>query len=174
MWLATGRTDMRKGFDGLALIVQETLESAIRIVAICLSFAVAVAIASNVCGTMGRGCACSRRVGAGAGFLAVDGRRDGDNLPGWRSWAICSMALIGECHRRKLGVRRRLASDSCLQIRSAVIPSVVTDHVRFASSDLAAAPLISPSARARMESQVRAATPAIWVTLKQRGPAPRR
>ena len=25
VWLATGRTDMRKGFDGLALIVQETL-----------------------------------------------------------------------------------------------------------------------------------------------------
>jgi transposase len=25
VWLATGRTDMRKGFDGLALAVQETL-----------------------------------------------------------------------------------------------------------------------------------------------------
>jgi transposase len=25
VWLATGHTDMRKGFDGLALIVQETL-----------------------------------------------------------------------------------------------------------------------------------------------------
>ena len=25
IWLATGRTDMRKGFDGLALLVQETL-----------------------------------------------------------------------------------------------------------------------------------------------------
>ena len=25
MWLVTGHTDMRKGFDGLALIVQETL-----------------------------------------------------------------------------------------------------------------------------------------------------
>ena len=25
VWLATGYTDMRKGFDGLALIVQETL-----------------------------------------------------------------------------------------------------------------------------------------------------
>ena len=25
-WLATGHTDMRKGFDGLALIVQETLK----------------------------------------------------------------------------------------------------------------------------------------------------
>ena len=26
VWLATGHTDMRKGFDGLALLVQETLE----------------------------------------------------------------------------------------------------------------------------------------------------
>ncbi len=25
VWLATGRTDMRKGFNGLALVVQETL-----------------------------------------------------------------------------------------------------------------------------------------------------
>jgi transposase len=25
VWLATGRSDMRKGFDGLALLVQETL-----------------------------------------------------------------------------------------------------------------------------------------------------
>jgi transposase len=26
VWLATGRTDMRRGFDGLALAVQETLK----------------------------------------------------------------------------------------------------------------------------------------------------
>lgn len=26
VWLATGHTDMRKGFDGLALIAQETLK----------------------------------------------------------------------------------------------------------------------------------------------------
>ena len=26
VWLATGHTDMRKGFDGLALIVKETLK----------------------------------------------------------------------------------------------------------------------------------------------------
>ena len=26
VWLATGHTDMRKGFDGLALLVQETLQ----------------------------------------------------------------------------------------------------------------------------------------------------
>ena len=34
VWLATGHTDMRKGFDGLALLVQEKL-SAIRTAAIC-------------------------------------------------------------------------------------------------------------------------------------------
>jgi transposase len=28
VWLATGHTDMRKGFDGLALMVQERLEMA--------------------------------------------------------------------------------------------------------------------------------------------------
>ncbi len=26
VWLATGHTDMRRGFDGLALLVQETLK----------------------------------------------------------------------------------------------------------------------------------------------------
>jgi len=26
VWLATGHTDMRKGFDGLALLVQETIK----------------------------------------------------------------------------------------------------------------------------------------------------
>jgi transposase len=26
VWLATGHTDMRKGFDGLAVVVQETLK----------------------------------------------------------------------------------------------------------------------------------------------------
>ena len=26
VWIATGHTDMRKGFDGLALMVQETLK----------------------------------------------------------------------------------------------------------------------------------------------------
>ena len=34
VWLAAGHTDMRKGFDGLALLVQETL-SGIRTAGIC-------------------------------------------------------------------------------------------------------------------------------------------
>ena len=37
VWLATGHTDMRKGFDGLALLVQER-SGVIRTAAICLSF----------------------------------------------------------------------------------------------------------------------------------------
>ena len=43
VWLATGHTDMRKGFDGLALIVQETLKRDPH-AAICSSSAVAGAI----------------------------------------------------------------------------------------------------------------------------------
>jgi len=43
VWLATGHTDMRRGFPGLALLVQETLK-AIPIRAISSSFADAAAI----------------------------------------------------------------------------------------------------------------------------------
>ena len=43
VWLVTGHTDMRKGFDGLALIVQETLRRT-RIPAICSFFAAAAGL----------------------------------------------------------------------------------------------------------------------------------
>ena len=36
VWLASGHTDMRKGFDGLALLVQETPKRDPHSVAICL------------------------------------------------------------------------------------------------------------------------------------------
>ena len=36
IWLASGHTDMRKGFDGLALLVQETPTRDPHSVAICL------------------------------------------------------------------------------------------------------------------------------------------
>ena len=60
VWLATGHTDMRKGFDGLALMVQEKLKQdphgghlfvfrGRRGAADC----------SRFCGTMARGCACT-------------------------------------------------------------------------------------------------------------------
>ena len=41
VWLAAGHTDMRKGFDGLALQVQRSYGS-IRTVGICSSFAAGV------------------------------------------------------------------------------------------------------------------------------------
>ena len=41
VWLATGHTDMRKGFDGLALLVQERLQHDPRAICSC-SVAVAV------------------------------------------------------------------------------------------------------------------------------------
>ena len=46
VWLATGHTDMRKGFPGLALLVQRSSRP-IRTVAICSSFAGAVAGSSR-------------------------------------------------------------------------------------------------------------------------------
>jgi IS66 Orf2 like protein len=71
VWLAMGHTDMRKGFDGLALIVQETL-SAIRIVPICSSSAVAGAISLNASGATARAYASSPNDSNAAGFC---GRR---------------------------------------------------------------------------------------------------
>ena len=43
VWLAAGRTDMRKGFDGLAAQAQERMGRT-RSAVICSSFAVAAAI----------------------------------------------------------------------------------------------------------------------------------
>ena len=71
VWLATGHTDMRKGFDGLALIVQETLKRDPHW-AICSSSAVAGAISSSAFGATARACACSPRGLNGAAFC---GRR---------------------------------------------------------------------------------------------------
>ena len=71
VWLATGRHDMRKGFDGLALIVQETLKRDPHSGRV-LFFAVAAAISSSACGTMGRVCVCSRNGWSEGGFC---GRR---------------------------------------------------------------------------------------------------
>jgi transposase-like protein/transposase len=58
VWLATGHTDMRKGFDGLALLCSRRC-GAIRIKAICSCSTAGVARCSRCCGTMARGCACS-------------------------------------------------------------------------------------------------------------------
>ena len=71
VWLATGHTDMRKGFDGLALMVQETLKRDPHC-GICSSSAVAGAISLNACGAMARVYACSPNDSNAAGFC---GRR---------------------------------------------------------------------------------------------------
>ena len=49
VWLVTGVTDMRRGFDGLAAIVQTTL-AAIRLMARCLYSEASEAIASRCFG----------------------------------------------------------------------------------------------------------------------------
>lgn len=71
VWLATGHTDMREEFDGLALMVQETLKRDLPS-RHCSAFAVAVAISSNVLGMTTRGCALSPNGSNGGGFY---GRR---------------------------------------------------------------------------------------------------
>lgn len=57
VWLACGATDMRKGFDGLAVLVQQALEqSPIRVR--CSPSGASAAIWSSCCGMTVRGCAC--------------------------------------------------------------------------------------------------------------------
>ena len=65
VWLATGHTDMRKGFDGLALIVQETLKRDPHS-AICSSSAVAAAISIKCLWHDGQGlCLFAKRLERG-------------------------------------------------------------------------------------------------------------
>jgi transposase len=66
VWLATGHTDMRKGFDGLALMVQETLKRDPH------GGHLFVFRGRRACGTMAKGCACSTRGSNEVGFC---GRR---------------------------------------------------------------------------------------------------
>ena len=56
VWLAAGHTDMRKGFDGLALLVQETL-GVIRMAGTCSSSGAAAADCSRCSGMTARACA---------------------------------------------------------------------------------------------------------------------
>ena len=75
VWLATGHTGMRKGFDGLALIVQETLKRDPH----CGHLFVfrgrrgdLITISLNACGATARVYACSPNDSNAAGFC---GRR---------------------------------------------------------------------------------------------------
>ena len=71
VWLATGHTDMRKGFDGLALLVQEKLKQDPH-AAICLCFAAGAVDCSRYCGMTGKACVCSR---SAWNAVASSGRR---------------------------------------------------------------------------------------------------
>ena len=94
VWLATGHTDMRKGFDGLALFVQETLKRDPHCGHLFASV-VAGAISSSAFGAMVRACVCSPNGSNGTVPVAVDGRRNGDDL---------------DCATRLSSGRHRLAS----------------------------------------------------------------
>jgi transposase len=59
VWLATGHTDMRKGFDGLALMVQEKLKQDPHGGHLFVFAAIGADCSRCFC-TMGKACACSR------------------------------------------------------------------------------------------------------------------
>ena len=71
VWLATGHTDMRKGFDGLALIVQETLKRDPHSGHLFV-FRGRRGDLSSVYGTTARACVCSQ---SGSNGVASCGRR---------------------------------------------------------------------------------------------------
>jgi transposase len=71
VWLATGHTDMRKGFDGLALIVHETLKRDPHCGDLFV-FRGRRGDLINACGATARVCACSPNDSNVAGFC---GRR---------------------------------------------------------------------------------------------------
>ena len=115
VWLATGRTDMRKGFDGLALIVQETLRRD--------PHSGHLFVFRGRRGDLikclwhdGQGmCLFAKRLERGRFLWPSTAEGTVTISPG--SSAICSRASIGEC-RGKPGVRRRPADDFCLQSRA--------------------------------------------------------
>ena len=82
VWLATGHTDMRKGFDGLALIVQETLKRD--------PHSGHLFVFRGRRGDLikclwhdGQGlCLFAKTARTGSVSVAVDGRRNGDDLDG--------------------------------------------------------------------------------------------
>ena len=67
VWLATGHTDMRKGFAGLALMVQEALKRDPHGGHLFVLRG-AAEISSNAFGTTAKGCVCSPRDLNGVGF----------------------------------------------------------------------------------------------------------
>ena len=119
VWLATGRTDMRKGFDGLALIVQETLKRDPHSGHLFVFR-----------GRRGDLIKCLWHDGQGLCLFAKRLERGRFLWPSSADGTVTISAAqlgyliegsIGAC-REKPGVRRRPDEDFCLQIRAFVIP----------------------------------------------------
>jgi len=68
IWVACGTTDMRKGFDGLAMLVQDVLKKAAHS-GHCSCSAASARIVSRFCGGTVRACAFTRS-GWSAGDLS--------------------------------------------------------------------------------------------------------
>ena len=103
VWLVTGHTDMRKGFDGLALIVQETLRrdphSGHLFVFRGRRGSLIKCLWSD-----GQGlCLFSKAIGARAIPVAIVGRRNGDDLDG--------PAFLSAVGHRLAHAARDMASD---------------------------------------------------------------
>jgi transposase len=108
VWLAAGVTDMRKGFDGLATLVQEKLRRD--------PFGGQIFVFR--CGGTAKGCAFMRsgwRRGASFGPR----RRTGPLRSRLRSSACCWKASIGGCRCARGGHRLRDRRDFLTQMRCA-------------------------------------------------------
>jgi len=104
VWLATGRTDMRKGFGGLALLVQETLKRDPHSGNLFV-FRGRRGDLIKVLWYDGQGlCLFSKRIDRGR-FLWPHRRTERCRFPP-HSWAICSRASTGAIPSRP-GVRLR-------------------------------------------------------------------
>jgi len=135
VWLATGHTDMRKGFDGLALFVQETLKRDPH----CGHLFVFRGRRGDLIKCLwsdGQGlCLFAKRLERGRflwpstadGTVTISPAQLGYLLAGFLRHSPIK-ASIGEC-LRKPGVRRRSADDFCLQVGATMIPFGRDEHV---------------------------------------------
>lgn len=124
IYLACGTTDMRKGFDGLAVLVQQALEASPHSGTL-FAFRASGAIWSNCSGTMARDCACFPS-GWTAAALSGRRRRRARSASPRRSFRCCWKALTGG---GRSGPRHRYWRDKsrgfwrftwCLDARSAI------------------------------------------------------
>ena len=112
VWLAAGHADMRKGFDGLALLVQETLKRDPHSGHLFV-FRGRRGGLIKVLWHDGQGmCLFAKSAGAWPLHLAVAGGRHSDDLIG-AAWLRCSKASTGDCRNRR-GDRRRRADRGIL------------------------------------------------------------